>query len=339
MTALGYTASTNTSVVFANVMNAGGIPPNGVRSTTAIDSAVSTAGNSLSYVLDGFSFPSLPVGRSHGIAETDLTAALQVDHDGYANASVYIYGGEYDSGITGSMLKMRTPPGLSIPTGWDEITPLGPHQPEPRTRHAGVAIGNQWYVFGGRNETHVFGDLWVFDFSNYNWTLLHDFGVVPMSEAAEPWTTDLSNQTLPMVPPARFGHAMTLMKGANLYGNSNDLIILAAGTNNATYFNDVWAFDPLFNAWEHITLPTAYTPRAYGALMASHNESYVWLYGGEDANSVYDEIWTLDFTVIPPKGPSFKSLPNNIIAGVAGGILLVLIITVVVLKVTDRNSS
>lgn len=339
MTALGYTAPNSQSIVFANVMSAGGIPPNGVRSTESVTSAVAIANNALSYTLDDFSFPNLPVGRSNGIIGSDLTAALKIDGDGYANASVYIYGGEYDSGVTGSMLKMRTPAGASIPTGWDEITPLGPYEPEPRSYHAGVTIGTQWYVFGGRNETHVFGDLWVFDFSNYNWTLLHDFGLVPISQADQPWTTDLSNQTLPMLPPARFGHSMTVMKGANLFGNSNEIIILAAGTNNATYFNDVWAFDPLYNAWERINLPTAYTPRAFGALMASHNESYVWFYGGQDSTTYYGEIWTLDFTEIPPKGPSFKSLPNNIIAGVAGGILLVLIITVVVLKVTDRNSS
>lgn len=337
MTALGFTAPDSDGTNYANAISVGGVAVNGVLSAKATNSYVAIAGGGVSFVADA-TFPNMPSARAGAIVDEDVTAPRIVDANAVANASLYIFGGEVSSGVTNEMLRLHsTGP---IPDGWDVITPLGPNVPAARADHAGLAIGSKWYMYGGQNDSHIFGDTWVFDFPSLNWTLLNDFGTVPRTDAAEAYATDVDGQSLPKVPPARYGHAMAKMVGTNNLGSPTELIIIAGGTNNHTYFNDLWAFDPISTFWEPLSLPEPkYAPRAFAALMAHHNESYVFLYGGHDETTAFSDVWTFDMAVPLPQGPGFKALPNNVIAGVAGGILLVLIITVVVLKVTDRNNS
>lgn len=323
-----------------NVITIGGEGLNGVKSAVQVDSYVGVAGANVGFSDDTGAFPALPTPLSGGIIASDSTAALKSDANGYANASIFIFGGENNTEITQTMYRTFTPSGQTVPTAWIVEDPLGPHVPEARMDSAGVEISGFWYVFGGRDANGTFGDTWVYEFATKNWTKLHDFGYVAHANASQAWATSSSSNPLPRSPPARYGHAMTKMTGTNNLGALTDLIILAGGHNGEVYFDDMWAFDPSSKNWEQLSLPaTHYSPRAHCGLFAHHNESYVFLYGGDNNGTAYADLWTVDLTVPPGKAPSFKALPNNIIAGVAGGILLVLIITVVVLKVTDRNSS
>jgi hypothetical protein len=352
MVALGYNApyhdeQTGTTVNFANVMVAGGEGFNGARTNKVVDSYAAIIGGGVSFGDDSASFPNLPEARSGGILEVDSTAPFSNDiTTSYANASIYVFGGELDTGFTNTMLVARSvPPSVQLTT-WQTVTPIGPHVPDPRADFAGVEISGKLYIFGGQDNETVFGDMWTFDFATQNWTRINNFGDVPKENVSDAWATSNAGKPFPLLPPARYGHSMVRMVGTNNFGALTELLILAGGTNGHTYFNDLWAFDPISKNWESLTMPSpTYSPRAFQGLMAHHNESYVFIYGGEfketpSSNATYyDDIWTIDMSVPLPKGPGFKALPNNIIAGVAGGILLVLIITVIVLKVTDRNSN
>lgn len=326
-----------------NVVTIGGEGKFGTKTVKQVDSYFGlTSTNTPIFADDGGAFPALPLELSGAISASDSTQTnLLVDTNGYANATVYIFGGENDTDVTQTMYRTSYTAGSSVATAWVVEDPIGPHVPEPRMDSAGVEVSGRWYIFGGRDYNGTFGDTWVYEMATKNWTKLHDFGYVPHANASDAWATSASSNPLPRSPPSRYGHSLARMSGTNNLGSLTDLIILAGGFNEGVYFDDLWAFDPISQNWEQVALPaTHYSARAHLGLFAHHNESYVFLFGGDSGNgTVYSDLWTLDFTVPLPKGPAFKALPNNIIAGVAGGILLVLIITVVVLKLTDRNSS
>ena len=79
--------------------------------------------------------------------------------------------------------------------------------------------GRTALLFGGRDGTTVFGDLWSYDLGSNAWTEL--------SPAAG--------------PDARFGHEAVWVEGIGL--------VVFAGQAGTTFFNDLWAYDPAADAW------------------------------------------------------------------------------------------
>lgn len=79
------------------------------------------------------------------------------------------------------------------------------------------------YLFGGRDGATVFGDLWRFDLAADHWELLKPGG---------------------SAPPARFGHDAVWLPGRGL--------VIFAGQNGSSFYNDLWLYDPAANAWTRL---------------------------------------------------------------------------------------
>lgn len=128
---------------------------------------------------------------------------------------------------------------------------------------AGIA-----YLFGGRDGSQVFGDLWQYDLGADTWTRIESQGAAPA---------------------ARFGHTGTWVPGVGL--------VVWSGQAGPDFFSDAWAFDPAAMTWR--SLPEAGdTPTArYGSCAALGPDGRLWISHGftEDAGR-FSDTRAYDFT-------------------------------------------
>src|SRR6185503_18605783 len=104
------------------------------------------------------------------------------------------------------------------------------------------------YLFGGRDGTAVYGDLWSYRFTTGVWTSLATSGTVP---------------------PARFGHNAAWANGIGL--------VIFAGQAGGTFFNDLWAYDPAASAWRELPAGGAVPVPRYGSCAAIGPDSRLWI--------------------------------------------------------------
>jgi N-acetylneuraminic acid mutarotase len=76
------------------------------------------------------------------------------------------------------------------------------------------------YLFGGRDGSTVFADLWRFDLAAERWERLAPAGATP---------------------PARFGHDAVWIPGRGL--------VIFAGQSGGAFYNDLWQYDPAAGTW------------------------------------------------------------------------------------------
>ena len=107
------------------------------------------------------------------------------------------------------------------------------------------------YLFGGRDGTAVYGDLWSYSFTTGVWTSLATSGTAP---------------------PARFGHNAAWANGIGL--------VIFAGQAGGTFFNDLWAYDPAASAWRELPAGGAVPVPRYGSCAAIGPDSRLWISHG-----------------------------------------------------------
>lgn len=296
----------------------------------------------------GVTFPNIQIADASVAIDRSVNYAVTTATS-KASVPIYLFGGyNNDAGnrtITNEMVYSAPDTTNGGISSWDTVTPIT-DAPEARYQHQAVSINDTMYLFGGRNETGAFGDTWTFHFPTKNWTKLHDFGFVAFTDGGllNNTVTPAGSQA-PYSPPSRYAHSMLVMSDTdkNLIGGLANLIVLVGGYNGVTTFNDLWGFDPVTQLWQQINLPTSYGARMNTGIFTSYEtDTDLYLFGGELRNGTityYSDMWHIDLSAPSAPGPAFKRTANAIIAGVAGGIILVLIITVIVLKCTDRNSN
>lgn len=286
----------------------------------------------------------VPIGATSFL---DTTVAVPAGSDVYLNVpinSLYIFGGYTIYGYSNTMYRTNGVDNQNEPSSWIEVVPdISSPVPEARSFHAGTFYNGSYFMFGGHNDTGVFGDTWVYTTANATWRLLHDFGFVSYSETdltrADLVQHSTDRAALPWSPPARYSHTMTTLFGTNSLTDTPAIILMSCGTNGIYFFDDMWAFDPATMNWEVFNMTgTGWSGRAYTTFSSDPVYPYTFLVGGSNDSSAFTDAWSIDLSPATVN-PSFKPIPNDIIAGVAGGILLVLIVTVVVLKLTDRNTN
>ncbi len=115
------------------------------------------------------------------------------------------------------------------------------------------------YLYGGRDGSTVFGDLWRYDLAGNTWQKL---------DAANP-------------PPARFGHTATLVPD---YG-----LVIFAGQAGSTFFNDLWAYDAAANAWTKLPAGGSVPEPRYGTCAGIAPDGRLWIsHGFTDKGRFFD---------------------------------------------------
>lgn len=134
---------------------------------------------------------------------------------------------------------------------WKRITPQrGPAAREDHTWTVDSA-GRFAYLFGGRDGSKDFGDLWRYDLENDSWKKLSPGGPGPS---------------------ARFGHSAVWVDGQGL--------VVFAGQKGVEFFGDLWTFDPESGKWKELPANGAAPKRRYGSCMIVGPDGRLWISHG-----------------------------------------------------------
>ena len=145
------------------------------------------------------------------------------------------------STVAPSAVPAATPAPSAAPTplAWSEVTTVG-DAPRAREDHTLTIVGDRALLFGGRDGSRVFGDLWSLDLATSRWELLDPGGPSPA---------------------ARFGHEAVAVEGLGL-------VVFAGQAGPTSFFGDLWAFDPATDRWTELPAGGARPVPRYGSCMA-----------------------------------------------------------------------
>ena len=206
---------------------------------------------------------------------------------------------------------------------WVELTPIAGPMPAPRGYASAVldTKDGRMIVFGGRDGSGDYNDIWAFDLTSNTWTdLTPSTGPAPAARRTpgsiydptghrmitwsgqapgvffnDVWAFDLSTHTWSESstpaggpPNVRYGVAVTFDPVAG------DLVTFA-GFTNLGRFDDVWRFNGSANTWTDASPVSGPLKRClHSASYDSHNHRMI-MYGGQNAGAL-DDIWALDLT-------------------------------------------
>ncbi|KAN0110752.1 hypothetical protein V8E51_007139 [Hyaloscypha variabilis] len=144
---------------------------------------------------------------------------------------------------------------------WSRAVPAGP-RPSGRYGHSLNILGSKIYVFGGQVEGYFMNDLVAFDLNQLqNPTNRWEF-LIQNSDAGGPPPGQ--------IPPARTNHSIVTY---------NDKLYLFGGTNGFQWFNDVWCYDPVPNAWIALDC-IGYIPAPREGHAAAIVDDVMYIFGG-----------------------------------------------------------
>jgi hypothetical protein len=122
------------------------------------------------------------------------------------------------------------------------------------------------FLFGGR-AGDASDELWAFDLTTDQWTR-----VVPNGPS----------------PPARFGHTATWVPGVGL--------VVWSGQQGSTFFGDIWAYEPVANAWRELPSLGDVPPSRYGSCASLGPDGRLWIsHGFTDDTGRFADTRTYDF--------------------------------------------
>ncbi|TAQ88580.1 hypothetical protein B7494_g3099 [Chlorociboria aeruginascens] len=144
---------------------------------------------------------------------------------------------------------------------WSRAVPAGP-RPSGRYGHSLNILGSKIYVFGGQVEGYFMNDLVAFDLNQLQvptnrWEIL-----IRNSDDGGPQPG--------MIPPARTNHSIVTF---------NEKLYLFGGTNGFQWFNDVWCYDPVPNAWTSLDC-IGYIPAPREGHAAAIVDDVMYIFGG-----------------------------------------------------------
>lgn len=155
------------------------------------------------------------------------------------------------------------------PVTWRQLEPAGA---TPPAREDGTWTedpdGRTAYLFGGRDGSTIFNDLWAYDLDNDRWTKL-----APESD----------------VPAERFGHEAVWVDGIGV-------VVFAGQTGPTTFFNDLWAYDPAANRWEAVSVEGSRPKARYGTCAALGPDGRLWIsHGFTEDGTRFADTQAFDF--------------------------------------------
>jgi len=128
-----------------------------------------------------------------------------------------LFGGEDENGVILDDLHVLP----NFGNAWSQVPKAG-NWPPARSQHTAWANNDQMYVFGGKNDTQAFNDLWRYDPGLGIWEALVSGGEAP---------------------PARSAASATVLPDGK--------VLLSGGKDTAGQdLNDTWLYDMLTNLWQ-----------------------------------------------------------------------------------------
>jgi hypothetical protein len=153
------------------------------------------------------------------------------------------------------------------PATWTELGATGPAAREDHTWTV-TGDGSVAYLFGGRDGSTVYDDLWAYDLEADAW--------MPIEHGAQH-------------PAARFGHEAAWVDGIGL--------VVVFGQAGTTFFDDIWAFDPAVGSWEELPSGGAVPRARYGSCAAVGPDGRLWISHGFTADGArFADTVAYDFT-------------------------------------------
>ena len=131
---------------------------------------------------------------------------------------------------------------------------------DPSTRTA--------YLFGGRDGSKVYDDIWAFDLASDTWQALDPGG---------------------RGPAARFGHEAVWVDGVGL-------VVWAGQAGPTAFFDDLWAYDPVANDWSRLPNDGPKPVARYGSCSAIGEDGRMWISHGFTEDGVrFSDTRAYDF--------------------------------------------
>jgi N-acetylneuraminic acid mutarotase len=124
------------------------------------------------------------------------------------------------------------------------------------------------YLFGGRDGSTVYDDIWAFDLASDTWRELD-----PASRG----------------PAARFGHEAVWVDGVGL-------VVWAGQAGPTAFFDDLWAYDPAANDWSRLPNDGPKPVARYGSCSAVGTDRRLWISHGFTSEGVrFSDTRAYDF--------------------------------------------
>lgn len=153
---------------------------------------------------------------------------------------------------------------------WQQLTPANAG-PGPRYEHAMEysPANNQIYLFGGRDGSRIYNDIWALDINTLTWRQLA--------------------VNSPTAPPARFSTVMIVDQ------NAENLYIATGHTQGNQNLGDVWRLNLSTETWEDLTATAGPGPVArYGGPGGNFGDNLVLTHGF--GTTRYDDTWRFNTT-------------------------------------------
>ncbi|KIR69365.1 kelch repeat-containing protein [Cryptococcus bacillisporus CA1873] len=188
--------------------------------------------------------------------------------------------------------------------------------PPPRRAHSAVLYQHYLIVFGGGNGQAALNDVWALDVSDPNaltWTEWKTKGDIPQKKGYH--TANLIGDKM-VVFGGSDGHASfadvhvlnlktcvwtlinTDIKHNRLSHTSTQVgsyLFVIGGHNGQAYAQDVLLFNLVTLQWE-VKLPRGLFPSGRGYHVALLHDSRIFLSGGYNGETVFDDFWILDLS-------------------------------------------
>lgn len=149
----------------------------------------------------------------------------------------------------------------------------GNNAPAARAHHSAVISGDFLYIFGGRNETHTFNDLWRFDIRTVTWKEM----VPDNPEKA---------------PSPRHSQAAALVPNAS--PDKGDLLMIFGGQSaDGTLLSDTHFYSFGQHLWSELKGSESTPSPRKDSMMGCSKDGPCWLFGGETESGFVNDFYML----------------------------------------------